>query len=66
MSKRISWKDVCPNCVKYDYPDQSPNCEHCLENGVTGGVLCDLNRMNREGDDADFQCDAFVPKQGVQ
>ena len=66
MTKVITWKDVCPNCIKYDYPDHAPKCEHCLENGVTESVLCDLNRMDQEGEGADFQCDAFIPKQGVQ
>lgn len=66
MSKKITWKDVCPNCIKYDYPDHFPNCEHCLESGVAESVLCDLNKMDHEGEDADFQCDAFTPKQGAQ
>lgn len=66
MNKRITWKEICPNCIKYDYPDHSPDCEHCLENGITESVLCNLNRMDQEEDDADFQCDAFTPKQGAQ
>lgn len=66
MKKRIAWKDLCSNCIKYDYPDHAPDCEHCFENGVSESVLCDLNRMDQKDDDADFQCDAFTPKQGAQ
>ena len=64
--KRIGWQEICPTCVKHDYPDHPPDCEHCKKNGITEGVLCALNRMDQEDDPEDFNCDACQPKQSVQ
>ena len=64
--KRIRWEEFCPTCLKYDHPDQSPECEHCRENGITEGILCELTRMDQEDDPNDFQCGAYEPKYPMQ
>jgi len=60
--KKIRWQDICPNCVKYDHPDHSPDCDLCRKSGITENILCTLNRMDQEDDPGDFQCDAYQPK----
>ncbi len=64
--KKIGWRVICPTCIKYDYPDYPPDCDHCRQYGVTENILCTLNRMDQEEDPADFQCDAYKPKQALQ
>jgi hypothetical protein len=32
VPERIRWQDICPACLKYDYPNHSPECEHWLRN----------------------------------
>ncbi|MCK4793555.1 MAG: hypothetical protein KAV87_58035 [Desulfobacteraceae bacterium] len=66
MNKKIRWQDVCPNCVKYHDVDHQSACDCCQQEGLSEDVLCKLNRMDQQNDDADFQCDAYEPKQGAQ
>ena len=62
LHKRIGWQEICPSCVKYDFPDHPPDCKDCRENGVTEGILCELTWMDQEDDPNDFQCGAYQPK----
>ena len=64
-SKRIRWQEICPTCLKYDYPNHPPECKYCKENGITEGILCDLTRMDQEDDPNDFQCGAYQPKNSL-
>ncbi len=66
MNKKIKWQEVCPSCVKYEYPAHHPDCACCRKHGVTENILCELNRMDQEHDVADFQCGAFTPKHTPQ
>ena len=61
--KKVSWQDICPTCIKYDHPDQSPDCDLCRKSGITEDILCTLNRMDQEDDPHDFQCGAYQPRQ---
>lgn len=65
-NKRLRWQDICPSCIKYDYPDHQPECKHCQERGITESILCSLTRMDQEEDQEDFRCDAFQAKHLVQ
>lgn len=62
LHKRIGWKEVCPTCLKFCNSDRFPEFEHCRENGITEGILCELTRMDQEDDPDDFQCGAYQPK----
>ena len=64
--KTAGWKDVCPSCVKFDYPDHPTGCPHCLKLGITEDILCALTREDQEDDPNDFQCGSYKPKQPVQ
>jgi len=64
--KKVTWKDVCPTCVKYDHPDHSPDCDLCRQFGITENILCTLNRMDQEQAAGDFECDAYQPKYSQQ
>ncbi len=66
LGKRVGWQEVCPTCLKYDNLDRLPECEHCKENGVTEGILCELTRMDQENDPDDFQCGAYQRKSPLE
>ncbi len=66
IHRKVGWKDICPTCVKYDYPDHSPDCPHCHELGITESILCSLNRMDQEDSPSDFQREAYQSKYSLQ
>lgn len=66
VPNRIRWQDICPTCLKYDYPNHPPECEHCRKYGISEEILCELTRMDQEDDPDDFQCGAYQPRHPIQ
>ena len=64
--KKIGWQVICPTCLKFDQPKQTPDCDLCRKYGVTENILCTLTRKDQEKDPGDFQCDAYHSKQEHQ
>jgi hypothetical protein len=64
--RRIRWQDICPTCLKYDHPNDSPDCECCKKSGITEGILCELTRMDQENDPDGFRCEAYQRKLPLQ
>jgi hypothetical protein len=64
--EKIGWQVICPTCVKYSHPGDSPDCDLCRKHGVTENILCTLTRMDQKNDSRDFRCDAYQSKLPLQ